>query len=126
MTTTNTHEMLMSNIANDMVFSKLLHTEGLYENIYKALYVLSTRNNIFEFFQNGTTFMDDLFYSNVFINLSVDKQLEILVVLNKYKARYSDAVYIEALWYPKEIQDFVKENLPREYSQRHIEDIENY
>lgn len=37
-----------------------------------------------------------------------------------------DSVYIEALWYPKEIQDFVKENLPREYSQRHIEDVENY
>jgi hypothetical protein len=113
----------MKTTVNEDEFLKFLHNEGLYENIFKYICYLTI--DVIEFFQFGPTFLDDLFYSKIFKNLSVDKQLEILNLLNKYSARYSDSVYIEALWYPKEIQDFVKENLPREYSQRHIEDIEN-
>lgn len=107
-------------------FSEFLHKENLYENIFKYICNLNVNYSINKFFDNGFAFFDDLFYSKVFKDLPIDKQLEILDLLNKYNARYSDAVYIEALWYPKEIQEFVKEHLPREYSKRHIEDIENY
>lgn len=104
----------------------LLKEEKLYENIFKYICNLNVNYSINEFFVNGFAFLDDLFCSKVFKNLQTNKQLEILEILNKYNVRYSDAVYIEALWYPNEIQEFVKNNFPREYSQRHIADIENY
>lgn len=115
--------MRPTNVENEL--SQLLHKEGLYENILKYICFMTVKFNLIEFFQNGPAFLDELFCSKIFKNLSPYKQIEILELLNKYKARYSDAVYIEALWYPEEIQKFVKKNLPREYSQRHIEDIEN-
>lgn len=47
-------------------------------------------------------------------------------MLNTYNSRYSDNTYIEALWDSSEIQDWVKNNLPRAYSDRHIQDTETY
>lgn len=110
-----------------MEFSDLLYKDkNLYENIFKYICNLSINLDINVFFEDGFNFLDQLLESKVFKNLSVNEQLEILKVLNGYKARYSDNVYIEALWYPVEIQEFVKENFPREYSKRHIVDVENY
>lgn len=72
------------------------------------------------FFENGVLFLDNLFYNKNFNELTIKDQLNLLELLNNYNARYSDNVYVEALWYPQEIQNFVKENLPRKYSKRHI------
>lgn len=109
-----------------MNFSDLLHKDNLYKNILRYICNISINFDIYKFFEDGFNYLDQLFQSKVFKNLSVNEQLEILKVFDGYKARYSDDVYIEALWYPVEIQEFVKENFPREYSKRHILDIENY
>lgn len=54
---------------------------------------------------------DTLFNSENFKKLSIQDQLDLLYLLKSYKAKYSDDVYYNALWYPKEIQGFVKEFL---------------
>ena len=58
--------------------------------------------------------------------LNTEDQLNILNLLDINKARYSDQVDVSALWYPNEIQNWVKDNLPRKYSKRHVEDRETY
>lgn len=56
---------------------------------------------------------DTLFESENFKKLEIKHQLDLLYLLKTYKAKYSDSVYYDALWYPQEIINFVKESLPR-------------
>jgi hypothetical protein len=66
---------------------------------------------------------DTLFNSENFKNLSIQEQLDLLYFLKSYKAKYTDDVYYNALWYPKEIQGFVKEFLPKDnYTNGYIYD----
>lgn len=71
-------------------------------------------------------YIDELFYSLNMKKLNTEDQLNILNLLDINKARYSDQVDVSALWYPNEIQNWVKDNLPRKYSKRHVEDRETY
>ena len=63
-------------------FSQFLHKEGLYENIFKYICHMIVKFNLIEFFEDGPAFLDELFYSKVFKNLTLDKQMEILDLLN--------------------------------------------
>jgi hypothetical protein len=108
---------------NLTTFSDLIYNNLSYENIVE--FILNTKNE-YEFFQKGYVYLDEFFYSKTRKNLSIDEQIQILNMLDIYKARYSDQVYIEALFSEPEIQNWVKTNLPRKYSDRHIEDTETY
>jgi hypothetical protein len=111
------------NYDSNAELSNLIDKYLTFENIVS--FILELKDE-YAFFKNGWTFLDELLCSTRFKELGTDTQLQILGILETYKPRYSDIVYIEALWYPRDIQEWVKENLPREYSHRHIEDIENY
>ena len=72
--------------------------------------------------------MDYKFTSNMETKLDkvADGELKILNLLNENKTCYFDQVFMEAFLYPTEIQNWVKSNLPRTYSNRHIQDPVNF
>jgi hypothetical protein len=74
------------------------------------------RQKFINYFETGKKkdFFDTLFRCVTFANLEIQNQLEILHLFKTYKARYTEDIYYEALWYPQEIQEFVKEFLPRD------------
>lgn len=113
----------MSEAKKMMEFSDILYSKLSYENVVKFILELEDASG---FFERGYVYMDELLQSKEMKKLGIEEQLEILVILDIHKARYSDQVYVEALWYPNEIQKFVKENLPRKYSDRHVSDLETY
>jgi len=103
-------------------FSDILNNNLTYESLRDFIKELKDST----FFTYGYLYFDELFYSKMFNELNVYDKKDILNLLDLNKARYSDDIYIEALWQPKEIQDWVKNYLPRKYSKRHVEDKETY
>lgn len=110
----------MDRLAICLEFSRLLTNDNLtYDSICEFI-----NKQGYDFIKEGYLFLDDVFYNrNV---KSSSEFLKILELLNYADARYSDAVYVEALWCENYIQEWVRKNLPRHYSNRHVEDIETY
>lgn len=114
------HEGL-DKLQNDI--STLIYEDLSYESLLTFIAEYGS-----EAFEKGYLYFDEVFYSqNWKTTLNVSEKINILNTLDVCKARYSDNVYIEALFSDSpEIIYWVKSNLPREYSDRHIEDVETY
>jgi hypothetical protein len=97
---------------------KYIGLHYIHESVPEMLSILDVHKKLFK-----SISYDTLFNSENFKNLSIQNQLDLLYFLKSYKAKYTEDVYYNTLWYPKEIQGFVKEFLPKDnYTNGYIYD----
>ena len=73
--------------------------------------------------KNGPPYFDHLLQNKAFRKFTIADQLRFVTTFDILGFRYSDDLFIEALWYPQEVQEYIKTHLLRDSNldERYIE-----